>query len=166
MTVEFAGWDGQAKDQANQAVQDFKAYLEAHKDEITALQIFYNQPHRRKDLTYAMIRELLERLKLEKPTLAPLRIWKAYERLDKVSGGNPVNELMALVSLLRRITGIDATLTPYDKTVDKNFQAWVFQKQAGPLKFTAEQMAWLRMMKEHIAASIHIEKGRPGPCTL
>ena len=156
--VEFAGWDGQAKDQASQAVQDFKAYMEAHKDEITALQIFYNQPHRRKDLTYAMIRELLERLKLEKPTLAPLRIWKAYERLDKVSGGNPVNELIALVSLLRRITGIDATLTPYDKTVDKNFQAWVFQKQAGPLKFTAEQMAWLRMMKEHIAASIHIEK--------
>jgi type I restriction enzyme R subunit len=156
--VEFAGWDGQAKDQASQAVQDFKAYLETHKDEITALQIFYNQPHRRKDLTYAMIRELLERLKLDKPTLAPLRIWKAYERLDKVSGGNPVNELVALVSLLRRITGIDATLTPYDKTVDRNFQAWVFQKQAGPLKFTAEQMAWLRMMKEHIAASIHIEE--------
>jgi len=157
-TVEFAGWDGQAEDQASRAVQDFQAYLTAHKDEITALQIFYNQPHRRKDLTYAMIRELLERLKLDKPTLAPLRIWKAYERLDKVSGGNPVNELVALVSLLRRITGIDATLTPYGKTVDKNFQAWVFQKQAGPLKFTAEQMAWLRMMKEHIAASIHIEK--------
>ena len=105
-----------------------------------------------------MIRELLERLKLDKPTLAPLRIWKAYERLDKVSGGNPINELVALVSLLRRVTGIDKALTPYDKTVDKNFQAWVFQKQAGPLKFTAEQMAWLRMMKEHIAASIHIEK--------
>ena len=156
--VEFAGWDGQAQDQASRAVQDFKAYLEAHKDEIAALQIFYSQPHRRKDLTYAMIRELLERLKLDKPTLAPLRIWKAYERLDKVGGTNPVNELVALVSLLRRITGIDETLTPYDKTVDRNFQAWVFQKQAGPLKFTEEQMAWLRMMKEHIAASIHIEK--------
>jgi type I restriction enzyme R subunit len=42
--------------------------------------------------------------------------------------------------------------------VDRNFQAWVFQKQAGPLKFTNEQMAWLRMMKEHIARSIHIGK--------
>ncbi len=28
MTVEFAGWDGQARDQASQAVQDFKAYLD------------------------------------------------------------------------------------------------------------------------------------------
>ena len=157
-TVEFAGWNGQAKGKAAGLVQDFQAYLETHKDEITALQIFYNQPYRRKELTYAMIKELLERLKLDKPALAPLRIWKAYERLEAVTGTNPVNELVALVSLIRRITGIDAALTPYDKTVDKNFQAWVFQKQAGPLKFTNEQMAWLRMMKEHIATSIHIGK--------
>ena len=124
----------------------------------TQFNIFYNQPYRRKELTYAMIKELLERLKLDKPALAPLRIWKAYERLEAVTGTNPVNELVALVSLIRRITGIDAVLTPYDKTVDRNFQAWVFQKQAGPLKFTNEQMAWLRMMKEHIATSIHIGK--------
>jgi len=156
--VTFAGWDGQAQEQAASCVQDFQAYLEAHKDEITALQIFYNQPSRRKELTYAMIRELAERLKADKPTLAPIRIWKAYERLEKTSLGNPVNELVALVSLLRRVTGLDQTLTPYDRTVDRNFQSWVFKKQAGPLKFTEQQMAWLRMMKEHIAASIHIEK--------
>ena len=28
-TVEFAGWDGQAQDQASRAVQDFQAYLES-----------------------------------------------------------------------------------------------------------------------------------------
>ena len=49
-------------------------------------------------------------------------------------------------------------LTPYDRVVDKNFQDWVFRKQAGPLKFNAEQMEWLRMMKEHIAMSFHIER--------
>ena len=157
-TVEFAGWDEQDKDKAADLVQDFKTYLEVHKDEITALQIFYNQPYRRKELTYAMIKELLERLKLDKPALAPLRIWKAYEILETVTGTTPINELVALVSLIRRITGVDEALTPYDKTIDKNFQAWVFKKQAGPLKFTAEQMAWLRMMKEHIATSIHIGK--------
>lgn len=157
-TVEFAGWDGQAKDQAAQLVQDFKSYIETHKDEITALQIFYNQPYRRKELTYAMIKELLEHMKADKPILVPLCIWKAYERIETVAGGNPINELVALVALLRRITGIDEALTPYDKTVDRNFQTWVFKKQAGPLKFTAEQMEWLRMMKEHIATSIHIGK--------
>lgn len=157
-TVEFAGWDGQARDQAALIIEDFKAYIETHKDEIVALQIFYNQPYRRKELTYAMIKELLEHMKADKPILAPWRIWKAYEQIDAVAGGNPINELVALVSLLRRITGVDEALTPYGKTVDRNFQTWVFKKQAGPLKFTAEQMEWLRMMKEHIAASIHIGK--------
>ena len=100
----------------------------------------------------------MERMKADKPILAPFRIWKAYEQIEVVAGGNPINELVALVSLIRRITGIDESLIPYNKTVDKNFQAWVFKKQAGTLKFTGEQMEWLRMMKEHIAASIHIGK--------
>jgi len=37
------------------------------------------------------------------------------------------------------------------------FQKWVFEKQAGALKFNEEQMNWLRMMKEHIASSFHID---------
>jgi type I restriction enzyme R subunit len=52
---------------------------------------------------------------------------------------------------------IDDKLTAYDKTVDRNFQKWVFEKQAGASKFNEEQMNWLRIMKEHIATSCHIE---------
>ena len=77
--------------------------------------------------------------------------------IEKVSGESPKSELVALVSLLRRVSGIDDQLTAYDKTVDRNFQKWVFEKQAGALKFNEEQMNWLRMMKEHIATSFHIE---------
>ncbi len=69
-----------------------------------------------------MIRELLNRLKADKPALAPTRIWHAYEQLEKVNGASPKNELIALVSLIRRITGIDPVLTIYDKTVDANIQ--------------------------------------------
>jgi type I site-specific restriction endonuclease len=39
----------------------------------------------------------------------------------------------------------------------KNFREWVFKKQAGTLKFNEAQMSWLRMIKDHIATSIHIE---------
>ena len=106
-----------------------------------------------------MIKDLLEKLKLEKPALAPVRVWQAYEQLDAVSCGNPKNELVALVSLLRRVLDIDAALTPYDRTVDRNFQDWVFRKQAGAApKFTPEQMDWLRMIKDHIAMSFHLER--------
>ena len=71
----------------------------------------------------------------------------------------PKNELIALVSLIRKVTGIDETLTGFDKTVDKNFQAWVFKKQAGTTtKFNEEQMLWLRMIKEYVAGSFHMDK--------
>ena len=41
---------------------------------------------------------------------------------------------------------------------DRNFQNWVFGKQAGPVKFNEEQMQWLRMIKDHVASSFHIER--------
>ncbi len=74
----------------------------------------------------------MEQLKLDKPLLAPLHVWRAYEQLEKVTG-QPKNELIALVSLVRKVSGADTTLTGFDKTVDKNFQDWIFKKQAGPL---------------------------------
>jgi type I restriction enzyme R subunit len=104
-----------------------------------------------------MIKELMEKLKLAKPLLAPHYVWEAYAQLEDVRGNSPKNDLVALVSLVRRVTGIDRQLTPYDKIVDKNFQNWVFGKQAGTLKFSPEQMNWLRMIKEHIMTSFHVE---------
>lgn len=155
--VIHIGWDKDQKAKAENLVRDFREWMEQHKDEITALQIFYNQPYRRRELTYSMIKELLEKLKLEKPLLAPLRVWEAYEQLEGNKGGLK-NELVALVSLLRHISGWDESPAPFDKTVDRNFQDWVFKKQAGALKFTEEQMNWLRMIKDYVAGSFHIEK--------
>ncbi|MCL4517451.1 MAG: DEAD/DEAH box helicase family protein [Firmicutes bacterium] len=158
-TVTAAGWDNDVKGKAEDIVRDFKEYLETHKDEITALRIFYNQPYNRRGLTFKMIKEVLEKLKADRPNLAPLRVWQAYEQLEKVDGKSPKNELVALVSLIRKVTGIDKVLTAYDKTVDKNFQDWVFKKHSGAgLKFSEEQMEWLRMIKEHIATSFHLDR--------
>ena len=151
------GWVKDNKTAAESLVNDFKAWMEEHKTEITALQIFYGQPYQRRELTYTMIKDLVEAIKTSKPQLAPLNIWRAYEQLEKVSG-QPKNELMALVSLIRKLSGIDQEVTAYDKTVDKNFQDWVFKKQAGTLKFTEEQMQWLRMIKDYVANSFHIER--------
>ena len=152
------GWVKDNKAAAETLVADFKTWIDKHKTEITALQIFYGQPYQRRELTYGMIKDLVETIKTSKPSLAPLNIWRAYGQLERVTG-QPKNELMALVSLIRNISGIDETLTAYDKTVDRNFQAWVFKKQAGTTtKFTEEQMQWLRMIKDYVANSFHVEK--------
>jgi type I restriction enzyme R subunit len=156
--VTNIGWVKDQKAAAELTIGNFTSWIEAHKDEITALQIFYGQPFRRRELTYKMIKELYEKITTEQPMLAPVQVWKAYEQL-KETNGSAKNELIALVSLIRRVSGIDTSLTGYDKTVDKNFQAWVFKKQAGTTtKFTEEQMQWLRMIKEYVANSFHVEK--------
>lgn len=151
------GWDKDNKEKANELVKDFTRWMQQYKDELMALQIFYNQPFRRRELTYTMIKEVLEKLQNDKPMLAPMNVWRAYEALEQCNG-SPRNELTAIVSLIRKVSGLDATLTAYDKTVDKNFQDWVFKKQAGATKFNEEQMQWLRMIKDYVVNSFHIEK--------
>ena len=156
-TLKKAAWDKEAKDNAKNVVAEFAAYIAANQDEITALKLFYGQPYQRRELTFKMVKDLLEKLKMEKPLLAPHYVWEAYNQLETVNGNSPKNELTALVSLVRRVCRIDEQLTPYNKIVDHNFQAWVFGKQAGALKFSEEQMTWLRMLKDHVASSFHVE---------
>jgi type I restriction enzyme, R subunit len=155
--VIHVGWDKDNKDKATELVKDFAAWMLEHKDELTALQIFYSQPFRRRELTYVMIKDVLEKLQNTRPVLAPLNVWRAYESLEQCNG-SPRNELTAIVSLIRKASGIDKSLTAYDKTVDKNFADWVFKKQSGAIKFNEEQMQWLRMIKDYVINSFHIEK--------
>ena len=155
--VIHVGWDKDNTQKAKELIENFAQWMNEHKDELMALQIFYNQPFRRRELTYTMIKEVLEKLQAYKPTLAPINVWRAYEALEQCNG-SPRNELTAIVSLIRKISGLDTTLTAYDKIVDKNFQDWVFKKQAGATKFNEEQMQWLRMIKDYVVNSFHIDK--------
>lgn len=157
-TVTKSEWDTTSVDKAQQIVSDFTAYMEQNKDEIKALSIFYNQPYNRRDITFKMIKEVMEKLQMEKPTLAPDYVWNAYAAIEEVKGNKPLDELTALVSLIRRACGIDKELKAYDKTISENFQKWMFKQNAGQHnRFTPEQIEWLRLIKDHIISSYHIE---------
>ena len=70
-----------------------------------------------------------------------------------------MNELTALVGLIRRVCGIDETIAPYADTVRRNFQSWILKHHSGAgEKFTEDQMDWLRMIRDHITTSIHIDR--------
>ncbi len=128
--LKFAGWSADAQASAQNLVQEFADYLLSHKDQIEALSIFYDQPQRRRDITYAMLQQVLDILKTDKPKLAPLHVWQAYSQLADC-----------------------------DSSVRRNFQTWIMRHHAGnPDKFTEEQMAWLQMIRDHIATSYHIER--------
>ncbi|MEM9928713.1 MAG: type I restriction-modification enzyme R subunit C-terminal domain-containing protein [Bacteroidota bacterium] len=159
-TVTFAGFGEQAQEQAKQTVQRFQEFLEENKDTITALKIFYDQPYRRRELTYRMIRELHDALQQPPQALSTERLWQAYQQVSpqQVSATTAQRQLTDLIALIRFALNLTDTLRPFDETVNRNFRDWVFQKQAGKLKFTAEQMAWLHLIKDHIATSWHVER--------
>ena len=105
-----------------------------------------------------MIKEVFDKLTLDKPQLAPAHVWEAYNALEEVKSNRPDDELTALVSLIRKVCGIDTELKAYDKTIDENFKTWVFKQNAGQHnRFSADQMDWLRMLKDHVVSSYHIE---------
>ena len=157
--VLSAEWAGDSTENAEAIAQNFRQYLEDNRDEIEALTIFFSQPHRRCELTYAMISDVFCRLKSDQPRLAPLRVWQAYALLDEYKGSQPVSELTALVALIRRVCGIDATISPYSETVRRNFQDWIMTHHSGAgEKFNEEQMQWLRMIRDHIINSFHLDR--------
>jgi type I restriction enzyme R subunit len=157
--VTRAEWDGDSKENAEALVKDFESYLAEHRDEIEALSIYFNQPARRSEVTYSMIKALFEQLKTDQPKLSPTRVWSAYALLDDYKGENPVSQLTALVGLIRRVSYLDNSLTPYASTVRKNFQTWIMQRHSGAgEKFNEEQMAWLHMIRDHMISSFHMER--------
>jgi type I restriction enzyme R subunit len=160
-----AEWDQDAKKNAETLAKDFSDWLRANKDQLTALTILFDQPFRRREVTFAMLEQVMAKLRADAPRMAPLRVWQAYRHLDNVGpvpspgASRPVNELTALVALIRRASGIDSQLTAFDDTVRKNFQNWIMAHHAGSNpKFTEPQLAWLQMIRDHISTSFHLER--------
>ena len=158
-TLLRAEWAGNVDENAKKIAQEFEGYLKENRDKIEALTIYFAEPARRSRVTYAMIKDVQARLKEDRPRLAPLNVWRAYAHLDDYKGENPIGELTALVALIRRVCGIDETLTRHSDRVRRNFQNWVLKRHAGAgEKFSEEQMNWLRMIRDHLATSFTIER--------
>lgn len=159
--VTFSGFSEQAEEQAKAVIQTFADYIAQHKDEIAALDFFYQQPYQRRALTFDMLEELHEHLSKPPMMLTTERLWSAYARVQTsaVKGADRKRQLTDLVSLLRFALGLDTELKPFADEVDKRFQTWIFRHNArrGTV-FTPEQTEWLRLMKDHIASSCSISR--------
>ena len=147
-------------EKAKNIITSFKEFIEANKDEIDALSIIYNAQYSKRNLTYANIRELAEKMREARPPLAPIEIWRAFELLekDKVQHvKNPVRLLTNLVQLVRFSIGQDDKLEEFDKVANQRFNLWKGRQLKKGIVFTAEQNKWLEMIKDYIIANVRIE---------
>lgn len=155
-TVLFADFDEKHKETAEKTIASFREFIEENKNEIIALRIIYDAGYKGRPMAIKQLKELYDKLK-EKGLTAG-RLWECYNitRHDKVKQG-VMAQMTDLISLIRFEMGYSDELSPFADKVNFNFMQWTLRKNAGAVHFTDEQMEWLRLIKDHIAASLSIE---------
>jgi type I restriction enzyme R subunit len=155
----FAGPAKEVEDRARKAVESFKQFINDNKDELTALQVIYSKPYGKRHLTYEAIKELAEAIQKPPVNLTPELVWQAYERLEKakVHRAGPQKLLTNVISLVRFAIGEVDALEPFDEVVNRRFVEWISQQAKANRHFSPEQMAWLQMIRDHIATSLRVE---------
>jgi type I restriction enzyme R subunit len=146
-----------ARARAAATIESFRAFLDEHKDEITALQVLYSRPYTKR-LSYGDVKELAEAIGRPPYRWTPERLWDAYETLDasKVRG-SAGTVLTNIVSLVRFALGDDDELAPYPEQVAERFDAWLLAQENAGRTFTENQLDWLRLIRDHLAAALSIE---------
>lgn len=155
-SVTFAGFDTDQEKHAAQTITDFRAFIEEHKDEILALRILYDQRFRDMPMAIGQLKALYAKLKAQRITTE--RLWDCYamQQPEKVRRGTTA-QLTDLISMIRFEMGASERLAPFADTVNQNFQQWTLKRNAGAVHFTAEQMEWLRLIRDHISSSLSVE---------
>jgi len=168
--VQFSGFDAAAKAKAASLVQTFRTYVETHRAEITALQILYSRPYAQR-LTEPMLKELGIKLRDANATWTEDNLWRAHAATapEKVKGRSQAGRFADLVALVRFSLQQQPILEPFADSVRQRFDSWL-QRKSGvpPLRsgekrrdaastFTPDQLAWLELIRDHIATTCSIE---------
>jgi type I restriction enzyme, R subunit len=144
---------GFSPDEARQEVASFRQYIQEHKDEITALQLIFNQPYGLRQLSYRQVKELAEQLQQPPHSWTTERLWRAYAQLekDKVRGVGARRVLTDLVALVRHAVQMEDELVPFPEQVQSRYRSWLAGKT-----YTPEQRWWLDRIVEYISVNLAI----------
>ena len=120
--------------------------------------MLYSRPYRA-GLRYGQVKELAEAIQRPPHSLDAERLWQAFEAVepDKVRdhGGK---QLVDVIALVRHALDPNTPLAPFGLTVEERYQQWHAEQAAAGAVFTPEQRQWLDAIKDHIAASLSIER--------
>lgn len=162
-SILASGWDEQARERDRQLVSSFRQYIEAHRDEISALHILFNGAPNA-TLRESDLQALAQAIAAPPLGLTTDKLWQAYatlqpERVHK----STIRLLTDLVTLVRYTMVYDtdesATLEPYSEIVKRRFAVWLTeQEQRRPAPFSAEQRQWLAVIRDVIASHLSIER--------
>ncbi|MCW2754801.1 MAG: box helicase [Marmoricola sp.] len=142
---------------AKSVVESWRAYLDEHRAEITAIQLLTEAKERR--VSFGDIQELADRISRPPYSWTPDIIWNAYIALDAnyTPSTSSQRTLTDLVSLVRYTVGEDDLLVPYADKVRARYAAWLDQQQLSGTSFSERERWWLDRIADVIAASAGME---------
>lgn len=141
---------------AQSVIESWRAYLDEHRAEITAIQLLTEAKECR--VSFDDIKELADRIARPPHNWTADFIWDAYLAID-ISGYKPRGErrtLTDLVSLIRYTIGEDDQLVPYAERVRERYAAWLVQQEQAGAIFSPRERWWLDRMVQVVASSAGI----------
>ena len=143
---------------SEETISSFKQFMMDNRNEITALQILYEQPIGQQRLTYTQIKELTVKLADPPQYLTTATVWQAYKRVNEVAvRGAPADKLLTeIIALVRFALGQSAFLEPISADVTRRFNLWIGRQKKAGTDYSADQMRWLENIRDHIAANAEI----------
>lgn len=142
-------------DRARSIVESWRAYLDEHRAEITAIQLLSEAKTRA--VPFASLKELADRIARPPHNWTVDMVWAAYEAVDTGRvRHNDHTRLTDLVSLLRYSLGADDELVPYADRVRERYAGWLLQQEQAGVTYTEVERWWLDRIADVIASSAGI----------
>jgi type I restriction enzyme R subunit len=106
-----------------------------------------------------MLKELEKKLRDNHAAWTEDRLWDAFAaaRPGKVKGRSQAGRFADLVALVRFALEQQPVLAPFADSVSERFNEWLMDKAKVGTTFALEQLAWLNLIRDHIATSLSIE---------
>ena len=106
-----------------------------------------------------MLKELEQKLQETNATWNENSLWNAFASThpEKVRGRSAINRFADLVPLVRFALEQQPVLQPFADSVTERFNSWLNEKIKTGAVFTPDQIAWLNLIRNHIATSLSIE---------
>lgn len=142
-------------DRAKSIVESWRAYLDEHRSEITAIQLLADAKARA--IPFSSIKELADRIARPPHNWTIDLVWAAYETVDAGRvRHNDHHRLTDLVSLLRYTLGAEDELVPYADRVHERYAGWLAQQEQAGATYSPVERWWLDRIADVIAASAGI----------
>ena len=145
-------------EEANETTKAFEEYVNEHKDEIEALRIIYN--NQGEPLTYAMLKDLENKLRFENNKFNPHLLWNTYalirpDAVVKFSTQEEKDAITNIIQLVRFAFHQITALNSLHSSANQYFNLWCGQMQRN---ITDAQATLIKQIVSYIVSN--------GSCTI